>query len=263
MKNHLLFQVKYFLNPKQFHRFKQLILVYPKLNINIFLMPKVGTSMLKYLILEHMYPEIFNEGEVVQLHTGLRRTPNFGGNFSKQKIYRHVTSKQTQNFLFVRNPYRRLLSAYIDKIALQKKCSKVYKTNIGSLNAFAQKNNLQGETKSTSLPFDTFVRWVDECPHKDLDVHWALQTQLCYFNLFNYSNLYHIETEFSHGVTQLMLQLGADSTSIKKRLDFRINNTKQVQKNVYYTEELANIIYNKFRKDFNEFHYDRDSWYGL
>ena len=85
-------------------------------------------------------------------------------------------------FAFVRDPYSRLLSSYLNKIA--KARGKIYERFVGSVDV----------APGTTLDFATFVDLVAQQTPQERDPHWRNQTALLNPDLITYSFIGKMET---------------------------------------------------------------------
>ncbi|MGC2855119.1 sulfotransferase family 2 domain-containing protein [Novispirillum sp. DQ9] len=86
----------------------------------------------------------------------------------------------TPFYTVVRNPYTRLLSAWLDKIAGDKK----------------EKRGLllrMGYTSNRPIPFDAFVEFVAATASSELDPHWAPQAYLTQYRFLPYAGVGAVE----------------------------------------------------------------------
>jgi hypothetical protein len=148
-------------------------------------------------------------------------------------------------FCFVRNPYSRLLSAYLNKIVGNKPQKKIILLQLGK-----NPNDI-----SQSISFKEFVNAVVEEPISMMDRHWCTQ----YYQTFQTG----IDFNFIGRFEQF-------NTDFIKVLDCLYNNPEPYLTNVfghmtkaddkveqYYTRSLSNLVYNKFEIDFEYFSYSR------
>ena len=129
-------------------------------------------------------------------------------------------------FVFVRNPYDKFISGW----------------------KYAQK------TEKIVIDFTYFVNNLDE---------FKKYPSILWHTIISQS------THLDDSCTMLMGKyecLNDDLSAISKILNIKLvelpklNTTKHENYKLYYNENLANIIYNRFRKDFVQFNYERDSW---
>ncbi|MCB0207679.1 MAG: sulfotransferase family 2 domain-containing protein [Anaerolineae bacterium] len=142
-------------------------------------------------------------------------------------------------FSFVRNPFDRLVSGYRDKIVTKPWQQQEYFKKI-----------------PTDISFSEFVAEVVRCPDCLIDGHFQSQ----------FAKLYH-RGELQVDFLGRFENLAEDWLTIAKRFRFdpqlphkMKSSTKQgVNKDyrIYYTEELAHLVYNRFRADVEAFGYQQ------
>lgn len=163
-------------------------------------------------------------------------------------------------FGFVRNPYDRLLSAYKDKIlAPQKKLDK--KSYIGV--ACSIKSAMTGEDRrrinldETPVTFEEFVSYVASQRSYDMDRHWYHQHLTMWHPFCKFDFIGRFE-RFPEDLRDVLTKIGAPEkliTSVSRR-----DNSSFRTREKFYDERLANVVYRKFRRDFDIYGYDPKSW---
>ncbi|MBN2341546.1 MAG: sulfotransferase family 2 domain-containing protein [Deltaproteobacteria bacterium] len=245
---------------KKIWRLKNLTLIFPDHQVNLFLNPKVGTSTIKNICLANLNPALYEDMSTLNLHEDVRRLTNHGLNYSTHRFFRYLNNKKSRNFLFVRNPYARLLSAYLDKIVDPKRGSGIYTANKALIHQFATDNHLPLLNEKGELPFDTFVRWVVRTKNPRLNIHWAVQSELAWVHNIRYSNTYKLEENFNQGLYDLIEALHFDPAIYEQKLSRKVNAGGAESQQQYYTAPLAELVYKKYQTDFVVFGYQRDSW---
>lgn len=139
-------------------------------------------------------------------------------------------------FAFVRDPFERLVSCYRDKI-LWEPSSRIYPTPYFDVYPFSM---------PTNMPFPEFVRRVSRIPDRLADRHFKSQ----------YAHLYH------HGQPQVqfigrMEHLAADWRTLAERFGLPLSlgrshstGTPGDDYRSYYTPELVETVYARYRHDF-------------
>jgi hypothetical protein len=166
---------------------------------------------------------------------GIKDVPSFPGILGDNRFLK---------FCFVRNPYGRLLSAYIDKIERNRPQKQEILRQLG----------YDDEDIERPISFSQFVHAVAEQPISAMNSHWRMQ--------FYQTMQTEIDYDFIGRFEQLDTDLLKIGTQI--RPDFyrflikeRLNRTDSNQYfDRLYTEKLKNLVYQKYKIDFIYFGYD-------
>ena len=144
-------------------------------------------------------------------------------------------------FSTVRNPYVRILSGYLNKVA---KDPSVW-------DVFRKRYNIKPDVTQAELPFSDFVRLVASEPDEVLDVHFCPQ----YMNLLlPFSKPVFVgHLEAMDEVVAFMDSIGAPIQEGYRNVS---NSIKKVQ--AYYDEETAALVREKYAKDFALFGYSTE-----
>lgn len=178
--------------------------------------------------------------------------------FSDDQIVDILASESWYRFSFVRNPYGRLLSTYKSKIAS-------WKTS----DSYRLRKGLQDklEPASTALfdgtvpSFREFVRLVAACRDDETvwyESHIVPQIDLLLLRITTYNFIGRLEN-LTNDLTHVLRQLGA-SNEILRAASNRLNETYSSRLSDVYDDSTANIVFEMYGRDFQEFEYDRSSW---
>lgn len=153
-----------------------------------------------------------------------------------------ITERKMYKFCFVRNPYTRILSAYLNKIEANEPEKYQILYQLG-----------HPADLNIKLTFHEFVSAIYETPLAHLDPHWKHQYYLTYQDDIDYDYVGKIEN-FQKDFTSILKVIN------KRKLVFdlgsKINSTdtdKMMKK--LYTREIRDMVYNKYRIDFDYFDY--------
>lgn len=86
-------------------------------------------------------------------------------------------------FVFVRNPYTRILSAYLDKFQRREINSDEFLSFFDQLVGYRYRMGGNAPYKPT---FEEFVGFISKQEVLSMNEHWRMQTQLCQIELFPY-----------------------------------------------------------------------------
>jgi hypothetical protein len=166
-------------------------------------------------------------------------------------------------YCFVRNPYARLKSAWVDKIAIGetegfRRSARGY---LPALRRFARQRGLPGGTNDF-IPFGTFVAFVEWQKDGRRDKHWDLQTSVLLADVLKYTETFRIETEFAEGMRLVLRRLNVLNCRSEMLIDVRRGIGPKHDRAVY-DAILAQRAFGIFAHDFQAFGYHADSWQGL
>lgn len=164
-----------------------------------------------------------------------------------------IQDRKFYKFCFVRNPYSRLLSAYLNKIKrksldVSRKKRLLMQLDIGT------KDMSDEEISAKEVSFEMFVNAIVAQPAKYMDPHWRIQYYQTLQDFVEFNFIGKLEN-FQQDLEEVLQKLGV------KQPDKYIDNGRWHQTNAterlseYYTEELRDKVYTKFQKDFDVFNY--------
>lgn len=153
-------------------------------------------------------------------------------------------------FAFVRNPYTRLLSCYLDRI--QTATSRPRR----QLNQFLARRGEQ----TAEVDFGTFIRAICQQTSPQQNSHWREQSDDLLYG--------HIELDFIGRFENLWSDMAQVSEKIwgevkPQMSDSTVNKSPRATAADakllgYYTPELRDLVANRFAKDFENFGYDTE-----
>jgi len=156
-------------------------------------------------------------------------------------------------FMFVRNPYSRVLSCFFNKFLLKDSEDDEYLSYM--LNLFPNISPSQHRTKPTFAEFIDAV-YDQRTRMARMNEHWAPQTYLCSNEIVNYDFIGRYE------------YINADAAVVFRKLGFTRNETFPSQDEInfrasgassqlleYYTDELKKKTYMIYQQDFEAFGY--------
>lgn len=206
--------------------------------------PKVACSTIKLTLqcLELEDPS-FGREDFEDLHRRdyspllkLQQIPNFESYFEREDFY---------TFCFVRNPYARLLSCYLDKI---NKPTNFKKMVLKSM-------DLDENDINHPISFEEFVCVVEQQTPLEMDYHWRPQAYLVCLNTINYNLIGRLET-FVDDFSKVGGQLSPDFNKYyAPEVRHQTDATKVLKK--YYNDDLFARVYEVYKVDFINFSYNR------
>ncbi len=173
--------------------------------------------------------------------------------YSASEVQQMLTSPDYLRFAIVRNPYDRMLSAWKSKI-LAHRDTQYAPLRVEIRQAF---DYPAGVEDSPIVAFGDFVRFVTSTSHPD--AHWSRQVSVLACDDVSYDVIGRFEnfvTDFRAILERLdapppVLALAAEVT----------NPTVDLPPAAAYDSDLAKIVYDYYREDFERFGYERDSWF--
>jgi len=169
----------------------------------------------------------------------LQQVPGFERLLSGNNFFR---------FCFVRNPYTRTLSAYLDKI---KGNSMREKSKILSQLGY-DTNDI-----STPISFEQFVAALEEQSILMMDNHWRHQYYSTYQDTINYHFIGKLES-FDEDFSFVMKKIGAQDY-YKQESRHATNSVSKLRE--YYTDDLLNRVYCLYKLDFEAFGYNKEEFF--
>jgi hypothetical protein len=159
-----------------------------------------------------------------------------------------LTSPDVLRFAFVRNPYDRMLSAWKSKL----------------LRNDEQYARLADEVRAAChYPADTVVAFGDLVRHVaevgPFDAHWERQVDVLAVDRISYDTIGRFET-FVADFAAILTRLGAAQDVLTIAAEVT-NPTSELPVAAAYDSELAGVVYDFYRDDFDAFGYDKDSWF--
>lgn len=150
-------------------------------------------------------------------------------------------------FAFVRNPYSRLLSCYLDKIGPPPRRS--YRD--------VKVHNL-GLAPDDKISFREFLERVSEQPKRKMDIHWSPQTRLTGWGKISLDFIGRFES-FEADLRRLMTVSGvtAPDELITRRAGHATDAHRRLDE--YYSDDrCATLVREIYAGDFDAFGYGRD-----
>jgi hypothetical protein len=150
-------------------------------------------------------------------------------------------------FCFVRNPYTRMLSAYLDKMVAQER--KIKRVVLDAL----QKENAP---LSEIVTFDEFVGVVCDQDIAGMNPHWRVQ----YHHTCQDTIKYDFVGRFENFASDFALAMSRVSSDYEHYSVSRNRHATQANELLesYYTPNLQKKVAAKFDKDFEHFGYSKD-----
>jgi hypothetical protein len=168
-------------------------------------------------------------------------------------------------YAFVRNPYARVRSAWLDKLAFGHAAGyprSVQQRVIGSLRRLARRRGLTGGAPASAVPFSTFLSFIEAEPAGRRDHHWDEQYAVLLMDDLRYTRVFHLETQFREGLMEIFARIGFASDWVDEIVKLRRNESTKPTEPVF-DADLACRAHAIYARDFAELGYAEDSWRGL
>jgi len=147
-------------------------------------------------------------------------------------------------FCFVRNPYTRLLSCYLDKIAGNKPPKRAILTALGR-----ETNDLK-----VDVSFSDFVNAIDSQSIQEMNPHWRPQYYQTFQNTLEFDFIGKFES-FSDDFRYVLTSIVAGGiTSLSTEVRHKTGASHLLDH--YYTEEILAKVNQLFAVDFTAFDYE-------
>ena len=209
--------------------------------------PKVACSSIKRTLqsLEYENPD-YQHADFVDVHKrdfSPLLQPSQVEDFSSL-----IEKKDMYKFCFVRNPYSRLLSAYLDKIrgGKEQKMAVLLQTGRDMTDYEAD------------IPFHEFVDAVCDQPFSSMDIHWRPQYYQTFQDTIKYDFIGKFES-FSDDFQKAIKHIAGDEQSttqyLKSEARHATNASNVLSK--FYGVRLRRKVYKKYKIDFEVFGYGR------
>lgn len=155
-----------------------------------------------------------------------------------------ILNEATHIVCFVRNPYSRILSAYLDKL-----CGNVDRREI-HLASLRSKDCL-----NTSVEFKEFVQLVSRQKVGEMNAHWRLQTEHLAFGTIPYTFVGRFE-QFGDDIKAVAKLVGGTFNTLDMTVDEHKTNAN-LRLAEYYDEESMRLIEKIYADDFKMFGYKK------
>ena len=231
----------------------------------LILNPKVGSSSFRHILGQGIRDvqgrDHLSEGRYLLIP----RARKFPIARIRDYIYAFNHPEEYEFYCFVRNPYSRLKSAWVDKLALgHEQCypRSIRGRQLQHLRKFAARNGLPGGENESPVPFETFLAYVEAGATGRRNHHWDEQYSVLLMDLIRYTRLYKIETEFVDGMKHILTRIGLNDPRVIELLNSPQNKSRGWPDPVY-NDQLAARVHRLFARDFDVLGYDINSWQGL
>lgn len=185
----------------------------------------------------------------IKLHHDIFSSPFVKPYQLNKKMLRHVLfSGEYFRFSFVREPYVRVLSAYLDKIVrLKPQAKKVLRALNITFDDEAFSN--------IDISFEQFILSIEKTPVRRLDKHWRPQHMLLMHPFINLDFTGKIES-FNDGWNSVISRIGLTNDTGENVLWHQTNAKENLSQ--HYTSNFRDRINKIYRLDFETYGYNRN-----
>jgi len=213
-----------------------------------FAVDKVANSTIKQSLFEVEYLPV--KKSIVTLYDP-RCSPLLSPYQLPSEMFDDIMSKGSEyfKFAFVRNPYSRLLSCYLDRIlTISSTPSKQFRRYINGMHL-----------KSGDLTFKMFAEAICKQKPAEQNSHWRVQSDDILFDLYDFDHIAKFEKIWDEMEFISKKIYGKVLPQMKNRnINSSPKKTDSDKKLLeYYDQELADLVYDKFKADFINFNYER------
>jgi len=199
--------------------------------------PKAACSSIKFFIVQ--IDEIKRDRPGIH-SLNIPTIPSFEARLTLYQSYFHFT--------FVRNPYDRLVSCYVDKVHRPALLGR--EDHLFSDGEYREFLSRYGKLDFKKMSFGDFVRFVNRIPDRHCNRHFMPQN--CLLDLDKLDFIGRIEN-FDQDFLCLRKQIGlSDDAPYPEKL----NATEHDPYRTYYDDELREIAARKYARDLEVFNYD-------
>jgi hypothetical protein len=201
--------------------------------------PKTGCSTVKLTLqrIERNEPTYIPTNKHTRSTSPLLQPLSAPGKFLEAR-----TSPEYFRFCFVRNPYSRILSAYLEKIA-------------GTDFKRDERMKVLGMSPATKPTFLEFLEVLARTDPATYDIHWARQCDLAGLGGMTFDFIGRFET-FERDFGSVLGHFGQDARWLAAERDHRTDAVSQIQKWIGPRETA--LIEELYHCDFDRFAYSRD-----
>ncbi len=175
--------------------------------------------------------------------------------FTTPETLEMLSSQDWFRFCFVRNPYTRLFSAYKSKIG-NPMAEPFYQIAQDEIRDAFDYPMPDGQDKP-AVTFRDFVYYI-RTGARSGDSHWCVQNLRLMQDLIPYDFVGRFES-FGPDFREVLKRLNALANVLEMASEVR-GKSASISHTAAYDQELADIVYEMYREDFDSFGYDRDSW---
>ncbi len=209
---------------------------------------KCGCTLIKN-ILARLENESLSTMDEMQIHSKDFHQLKMFSDFTLKEILTFLRSDDVYRFAFVRNPFRRIISCYINKF--------VHKKDNASIIAIKNYCIDRYSLSVDSFDFIHFLKFVSEQDPADMDRHWRPMVDALSYGKITYNFVGKLEN-FEDDFQKVLDSIGADDSNWKSFLGLRNASSYSKPWQEYYSEEAIDLVRQIYSRDFSAFDYSDD-----
>jgi len=246
-------------SPKQLlaFPFAKRIIVSERSKVMFCPIPKAANSNFKMLLRKF-------EGFTDYLDLARAHNPHTSGfkfltDFPEEKVQQMMDDPTYFKFIFVRNPFVRALSCYLNKFASKSPATEEFRIFLGQLVGWDKLQDKGNLTEADRPTFGQFVDAVWEQAPEQMNEHWAIQSQICGLGIMPYDFVGRFELNVTAEAQIVLDALDKSYESFPSPDEIRFGSSDSLSRaNDYYTPEIEQKVLEIFHRDFVMLNYHRD-----
>lgn len=160
-----------------------------------------------------------------------------------EKFFDLLKSENIVKFSIVRNPFTRLLSAYLEKIVFP---------DIPFWEGRIELYRRAGKDPNKTMTFEEFLQTISQLSFYEMDQHWRPLTYKLFWDSVDYSYIGYFEN-LDHDLKNILNIIYSSEVDIKKRANVPTDANKKLHD--YYDESTQALVLDIYREDFLNFNY--------
>ena len=225
--------------------------VLPEQRIIYICVPKNASSRIKMTLGALLGNFLTSELEANQRKLSGLKSPKQVG---LTKFRRIATDTGTLRFSFVRNPYARLVSCWVDKF--RDRPLTLNYPSVYTYLAWRQENDPSlPEGATSTLCFEEFANFAATTALERVDPHWNVQADILDMPGIELNLVGRVES-FEKDFMRVLDYAHANDTLRAEAVKL-VNASDNMEWTRYYTNELADRVYKAYELDFDRFQYPR------
>jgi len=210
--------------------------------------PKVANSAWKYLLRKLEGHE--DKADIQVVNDRRKSGLTYLDSYQPDDVLALLNDPTYMKVVFVREPFTRELSAYLNKFVEKAIDSQEYDLFMKQLFGYGYFKK-QTVAEFGRLSFEQFVKQMANQAPGQMNEHWAPQTYLCSMDLLSYDYVGHFEN-MQNDSRLLLDTLGFKHRYLPSQEEIQFIGTSAARHHTrYYNTELVQTIKNKFANDFN------------